>query len=253
MPQKKKIHIGTSGWNYKHWKRTFYPEELTQKKWLEYYTARFKTVEINNSFYKLPPKSNFDKWRISVPEDFIFSIKVYRYITHMKKLIDSEETLELFFDNVSALKEKTGPLLFQMPPGFKFDLKRLTEFIKKLSPKFRYTFEFRNHGWWNDETYRVLEDNNISFCQFQLAGSMTPRIVTSDLVYIRLHGPTQHPYQGSYDNNTLAEWSKQFRIWRKQGKEIYCYFDNDDSGYAAWNALELNKQVFEKNLVLSDR
>lgn len=245
----KNIHIGTSGWNYKHWKGTFYPDDLPQKKWLAYYIERFSTVEINNSFYRLPPKANFETWRKSVPDDFIFSVKVYRYITHMKKLIDSEETLNLFFENAGALKSKAGPLLLQMPPGLKFDLKRLRDFCEKLTDKFRYTFEFRNPGWWNDETYKLLEEYNMSFCLFQLAGAITPRIVTADLVYIRLHGPTQYPYQGYYDQETLSEWAAQFRKWHKEGREVYCYFDNDEKGYAAWNALELKELVHGKKII----
>lgn len=245
MLKRKNIHIGTSGWNYRHWRGTFYPEDLTQKKWLSYYIEKFKTVEINNSFYRLPPKSNFETWRNNVPENFVFSIKVYRYITHMKKLTDSEDTLKTFFDNVSALKEKTGPLLFQMPPGLKYDSMRLKDFIKKLSNKFRYTFEFRNKSWWNENTYRILEDHNISFCLFQLAGSITPRIVTADFIYIRLHGPTNYKYQGSYDKETLSEWADQFKKWQKEGKDVYCYFDNDEKGYAAWNALVLDKMIYE--------
>lgn len=250
MPQKKKIHIGTSGWNYRHWKGTFYPEDLSQKKWLSYYMERFKTVELNNSFYRMPDKSTFENWRAAVPDDFIFSVKVYRYITHLKKLIDSDETLNTFLENAGALKEKAGPLLFQMPPSFRFNSERLISFLKKLPDSFRYTFEFRNKTWWNDEAYRILEDYNISFCQFQLAGVITPKVVTSDLVYIRLHGPTSHKYQGSYTNETLAEWADQFKKWQKDGREVYCYFDNDDSGYAAWNALVLDNMVNGKQKAL---
>src|SRR5690606_9874997 len=157
--KKNKIHIGTSGWNYKHWKKNFYPADLPQKKWLEFYYGKFKTVELNNSFYRLPEEKTFDNWRKSTPEDFIFSVKASRYITHIKKLID-EEPLKEFLKRTKFLKEKLGPILFQLPPGWKYNEERFDAFLKILPDKFKFIFEFRNESWWNDNVINKLKEHN---------------------------------------------------------------------------------------------
>ena len=242
----RKIHIGTSGWGYKHWKGNFYPEDIPQKDWLQFYISKgFCTVELNSPFYHLPKKSTYEKWRNSVPEDFIFSVKASRYITHIKKLYEAKESVEKFFDSAVELKSNLGPVLFQLPPGWKFDKDRLQNFLKDLPVKNRYTFEFRNDTWWNDETLGLLKDNNIAFCIYELGGTITPKEITADFVYIRLHGPGSK-YQGDYDKKTLSEWANSFTGWKNDGKDIFCYFDNDQKGYAAKNALELN-ELIEKN------
>lgn len=239
MPERKKnrIHIGTSGWNYKHWKEKFYPSGIPQKKWLEFYYNHFKTVELNNSFYRLPEVKTFDNWRNSTPDDFIFSVKASRYITHIKKLSD-KESLQEFLKRAKHLKEKLGPILFQLPPGWKFNEERFFSFIKMLPKKYKYTFEFRNETWWNDKVLNILEENNIAFCIFEIGGKITAREVTADFIYVRLHGPGA-PYQGSYNYNVLKDWADFFSSMKKKGKEIWCYFDNDQNAYAANNAGEL--------------
>jgi uncharacterized protein YecE (DUF72 family) len=237
-----KINIGTSGWNYKHWRGRFYPEDLPQKEWLNFYMKKFKTVELNNSFYRLPSKEVFTKWRVSVPDDFIFSVKGSRYITHIKKLIDPEDALKYFIQNVKGLEAKAGPILFQLPPGWELNMDRFLNFMKALPKQFKFTFEFRNSSWWQPEVYLLLNQYNAAFCMYELGGVLSPKEITADFVYIRLHGPG-NKYQGDYDRNTLSSWAELFRLWKNKVKEIYCYFDNDQNAYAAKNALDLLKIV----------
>jgi uncharacterized protein YecE (DUF72 family) len=236
----KQIHIGTSGWHYKHWKGTFYPEELKETEQFSFYSKNFKTVEINNSFYRLPELQTFRNWRKSAPKNFIFSVKASRFITHMKKLKDTEEALTLFLKRAGELKEHLGPILFQLPPGWKINPERLELFLKKLPSGFRYTFEFRNNSWYHQDIYNLLEEYNCAFCIYELDHHLSPMINTSDFVYVRLHGP-EGKYAGSYSDKILKLWAKRSRAWSKSGKEVFIYFDNDQKGYAAFNAQSLQQ------------
>lgn len=244
MPAKeKKIHIGTSGWNYKHWRGVFYPEDLSQKEWLDFYQSRFQSVEINNSFYQLPAKSTFRQWKKTVRENFIFAVKASRYITHMKKLKDSTEPVQQFLEHASILDKTLGPVLFQLPPHWHLNRDRFSRFLDFLPRQYRYTVEFRDDSWWKEEIYQLLSEYNVAFCIYQLAGTLSPREVTADFVYVRLHGPAREAYQGQYDVQDLAGWAGAFTDWARQGKEIFCFFDNDQNGYAALDALKLQEMV----------
>jgi len=237
---KNKIYIGTSGWHYKHWIGTFYPEGTKDAEQFGYYLQHFDTVELNNSFYRLPAKETFANWRRSVPKDFIFAVKASRFITHMKKLKDPVESIEQFFDHVNALKEKLGPILFQLPPGWKLNLERLETFLSYLPKQYRYTFEFRNATWYTEEVYGLLRKHNCAFCIYELEHHLSPEIVTADFVYIRLHGPG-NKYQGSYSTATLQKWMRKCKAWLKEKKDVYVYFDNDQVGYAAFNAVKMRE------------
>jgi uncharacterized protein YecE (DUF72 family) len=238
MKRKGKVYIGTSGWHYKHWVGPFYPEKTKPKEFMKFYLQYFKTVELNNPFYHLPSKETFIQWRKQTPKDFLFSVKASRYITHNKKLKDAGESLDFFLKNVTGLKEKLGPILFQLPPSWKFNEERFEKFLKILSKTYRFTFEFRNHTWYNDRAIELLKKYKVAFCIYELAGHISPLEVTANFVYIRLHGPGGK-YQGSYDNKTLKKWAERINSWSKDGKDIYCYFDNDQAGYAAFNAEKL--------------
>lgn len=242
MKGSKQIRIGTSGWNYDHWRGPFYPEDLPHKKWLDFYCKRFKTVEVNNSFYQLPSEKTFESWRENSPSGFIFAVKASRYITHMKKLNDPKDALKNFFKRVEILGDKLGPVLFQLPPRWKSNPGRLKSFLKLLSKDYRYTFEFRDQSWWNEEIYQILSEYNAAFCIFELAGEITPKEITANFIYIRLHGPGDK-YQGQYDGQTLGGWAGAFANWSKKVKTIYCYFDNDQNGYAAQDAQRLQEMV----------
>jgi uncharacterized protein YecE (DUF72 family) len=237
-----KIYIGTSGWNYNHWIGTFYPEELKTSGHFSYYQRYFSTVELNNSFYHLPSKETFAKWRKLTSPDFLFAVKASRFITHMKKLKDPKESLKLFFSNVKALKEKLGPILFQLPPGWKINTERLEELLEHLPGKYRYVFEFRNATWYDKKIYALLREYNCCFCIYELEYHFSPVEITADFVYVRLHGP-KGKYAGSYSESVLKKWAKQCREWSKDKKDVFVYFDNDERGYAAFNALRLKELV----------
>lgn len=236
-----RIHIGTSGWHYKHWRGTFYPAELPVKQHFAYYAQHFDTVEINNSFYKLPPPSVFEDWYERSPEGFLFVIKANRFITHNLKLTRPHEPLTRLFDSILPLREKLGPILFQLPPGWKVNADRLRDFLEALPAGFRYVFEFRNETWYDASVYDLLRRHDCAFCLYDLGGHQSPMVETAGFVYIRLHGPSQNRYQGSYPAAALRKWAKRCRQWQKDGKDVFVYFDNDQLGYAAFNALQLRE------------
>ena len=240
MKSVERIHIGTSGWHYSHWQGVFYPEEMAKKEFLKYYADHFQTVEINNSFYHLPKKETLTSWRNSVPSGFIFTVKASRYITHMKKLKDPSEPLHTLLETVEVLGDKLGPILFQLPPRWQFNPQRFDNFLDSLPANHRYAFEFRDPRWFNTSAYEMMSKHRAAFCIYELAGLLSPKEVTADFIYIRLHGPGE-AYQGEYDTDALAGWAGAFYTWAKQGKEIFCYFDNDEAGYAAQDALRLQK------------
>lgn len=236
--QKNNFYIGTSGWNYPHWKGIFYPEDLSQQKWLQFYANKFSTVELNSTFYHLPKEKTYENWKNKVPDNFIYSVKASRFITHIKKLTNVEENLKIFLDGVKLLKEKLGIILFQLPPNFKFDSERLNTFLNILPSQYNYTFEFRDKSWWNDETYSLLKKKNCAFCIFELDYTLSPPIITADFIYIRLHGHKKR-YGGDYSPELLNQWAEFFTEQINLCKTIYCYFDNDENAYAVKNAVEL--------------
>src|SRR5688572_15404792 len=223
--KKGKLYIGTSGWHYKHWIGKFYPADLKPVEQLDYYLTFFDTVEINNSFYRLPTRETFLKWHRDTPSKFLFSVKASRYITHMKKLNESEDALEVFLSNAEALAEKLGTVLFQLPPGWKVNLERFDNFLGVLPRGERFVFEFRNYSWYTTEIYRLLQKYNCAFCIYELGGHESPKEVTADFVYVRLHGPG-NKYQGSYNNDRLKKWAEHLLQWSEDGKDVYIYFDN---------------------------
>ena len=245
---KNKIIIGTSGWHYKHWIGTFYPLGTKPKDQMEYFLQSFKTVELNNSFYMVPARSTFESWRKSTPHDFLFAVKANRFITHMKKLKDVRQSLDNFLLNAEGLEEKLGPILFQLPPGWKINLERLKDFLEILPPQYKYTFEFRNPTWYNDQVYELLRLHKCAFCIYELAGHFSPIVITADFVYVRLHGP-EGKYAGNYSEETLQQWARECKNWTHAGKSVYVYFDNDQLGYAAFNAKRLIELVCETDLI----
>lgn len=234
------LHIGTSGWHYKHWLGRFYPERTPASKMLAFYQQHFDTVELNNSFYQLPKKPALESWRDSTPDAFCFAVKGSRFLTHMKKLKDAEAGLQKFLGAVETLREKLGPVLFQLPPNWEADVDRLRSFLTLLPAYHRYAFEFRNPTWEQPAIYHLLGEFKVARCIFDLAGYQSPLDVTADFTYVRLHGPGGK-YQGSYSDKALAIWARRIRQWRGKLQAVYVYFDNDDSGYAAANALRLKE------------
>ncbi|MBI4462343.1 MAG: DUF72 domain-containing protein [Acidobacteria bacterium] len=235
-----RIHVGTSGWHYAHWRGPFYPEGMKSDQMLAFYCERLSTVEINNSFYRLPTRKTFRWWRQQTPAGFVFAVKASRYITHMKKLKDSRQPLRKFLSHAEALGAKLGPILFQLPPRWRRDTARLKNFLQALPRRHRFAFEFRDPSWFHREVYRLLEQHNAAFCVFDLAGLQSPRTLTADFTYLRLHGPAEQKYAGCYTREQLRAWLRACEAWAKEGaQEVFVYFDNDQAGYAARNALEL--------------
>lgn len=236
------LTIGTSGWKYKHWNGVFYPAGMKEVDQLEYYTQHFNSVELNNSFYRQPTASNFENWRDAVPSNFKYAVKANRYFTHLKKLKASQTDLDHFLNLTAHLEDHLGPILFQLPPHWKINLERLETFLVMLPKGFRYTFEFRNQSWYGVDLYVLLQKYNCSFCIYELDGHLSPMEVTADFVYIRLHGPGAK-YQGSYSERDLKKWYKLITDWSEQGKDVYLYFDNDQLGYAGFNAITLQRMI----------
>lgn len=210
---------------------------------LDFYVQHFDTVELNNSFYRLPNETAFDNWRKSTPPDFVFSLKASRFITHVKKLKDPEDASQNFLHRARRLGPKLGPIVFQLPPRFKVNIERLEILLRQLPRKFRYVFEFRDLTWITPEINELLKKFNAAFCIYELAGYHSPITVTADFAYVRLHGPTPNKYQGSYSEDRLRQWSRQINEWSKTLAAVYIYFDNDQAGFAAQNAMTLKRML----------
>jgi uncharacterized protein YecE (DUF72 family) len=205
---------------------------------LAYYAEHLLSTEINNSFYHLPEKGSLKRWDEATPDDFLLSAKASRYITHMKKLKDLEQGLNTFLQRMQILGAKLGPILFQLPPHWRSNKVRLERFLAALSKEFRYAFEFRDPSWLNADVYELLAKHGAAFCIYEFDHFISPKAVTTDLVYIRLHGP-EGAYQGSYSHRSLSNWASEIAAWAAEGRTVYCYFDNDERGYAVQNALLL--------------
>jgi uncharacterized protein YecE (DUF72 family) len=234
-----RIYIGTSGWHYKHWRGSFYPEHLRTQDWLQFYSAHFNTVELNNSFYHLPANSSFDAWRDSSPRDFLFAVKGSRFITHMKKLKDAKSSTAKFFKAAQHLQRKLGPVLFQLPPRWHVNVGRLAEFLSMVPKNHQYVFEFRDDSWYAEGVYETLKSHNAALCIHDLGGTQTPIELTADFTYLRFHGPTEARYAGSYSSATLEKWADRIGEWNQNLTSIYAYFNNDVGGFAPQNAEKL--------------
>jgi len=238
----RKIFIGTSGYIYPHWEGIFYPEDLPKSKKLEYYCQHFKTVELNNTFYRLPSKKTFESWYKRSPKDFIFAVKVSRFITHVKKLKDCKEPWKTFLERALILKEKLGPLLFQLPPFLKKDSRKLKDFIEMLyknSPKnLKFAFEFRNESWCDSEIYQILKEKNCAWVVVDSPNWPKRYEVTADFAYVRMHG-SKVLFSSDYTKEELKELANYIKKWRKQNLDVFVYFNNDAYGYAVKNAKEL--------------
>jgi uncharacterized protein YecE (DUF72 family) len=239
-----KIHIGTSGWHYKHWLGNFYPPGTTGAEMFDWYARHFDTVEINNSFYQLPSAKTFDAWRESSPRTFCLAVKASRFTTHMKKLKDPKSSSEKFFLVAERLEEKLGPILFQLPPRWKLNMERLAEFLEALPPEHKYVFEFREESWLVKPVFELLRKYNAAHCIHDFAEMKIPHEITADFSYVRFHGPTSAKYWGWYSTQELQAWARRIESWRDQLKAVYVYFNNDPEGAAVKNALELKRLLW---------
>jgi uncharacterized protein YecE (DUF72 family) len=241
-----KIHIGTSGWSYKHWRELYYPKKLATAKWLEFYAESFDTTELNASFYRLPSPETPKHWRKRVPKGFRFCVKMNRYLTHMKKLIEPEEPLARFFDIFSPMKKIMGPVLIQLPPMLKFNYDRaqhLYALLKRKYKSYEFVMEVRHDTWLQKESLSLMTKYNIGLVISQ-SGVAFPysEYVTAKNIYVRFHGPKEL-YASSYSDAMLKSFAKKFRKWVKQGHEIWIFFNNDIHGYAVGDAKRLMAMV----------
>ena len=232
------VHIGTSGWHYKHWLGDFYPPKFPPAKMLQWYTREFHTVEINNSFYRLPDEKTFREWAARVPPGFLFAVKASRFLTHMKRLKDAKDPIDLFFSRARHLGPHLGPVLFQLPPKWKADPGRLRDFLDVLPKDNSYAVEFRDDTWYTQEIFRLLQQHNVALCLHDWHTEAWAQELTANSCYIRFHG-TSGRYAGNYPDHLLQDWANKIRGWAHRLTNVYAYFNNDVGGHAIRNARSL--------------
>jgi uncharacterized protein YecE (DUF72 family) len=231
------IHVGTSGWVYAHWRGVFYPADLPGRGWFSYYARSFDTVEINNSFYRLPAADTFDGWRRQAPPGFLYAVKASRYLTHLKKLQEPEAPLDRFFANACSLGQTLGPVLYQLPPHWRINLPRFEHFLGSLPAGKTHVIEFRDESWLTEEVFQMMEHHGIAHCIHDMHPLQVPLRVTARVVYIRFHGDIEH--YGDYPPKILKTWAERIEAWHRQDHDAFVYFNNDIFGYAIKNALAL--------------
>jgi uncharacterized protein YecE (DUF72 family) len=236
--------IGTSGFNYKDWREIFYPKGLAEKNWLAFYSQHYRTVEVNATFYRHFPRSVLEKWRNTTPDEFCFTLKGPRTITHYKQLQDIQVELDNFFESAAGLEDKLSVVLWQFPGSFRYSEEtkiELDRFIEQLPHHCRQAFEFRHKGWFNDDLYSLLNRHNAGFVINDSSRFPAQESVTGNFVYLRFHGPDRL-YASSYSTSQLADWAHKIHTYMKQ-VDVYAYFNNDFDGRAIRNADELKALV----------
>ena len=231
------VRIGTSGWVYKHWRGLYYPPDLRQSEWFGFYARQFETVEINNSFYRLPSEAAFDAWRAQALPGFLYSLKASRFLTHLKKLKDPEEPIRIFFERAGRLGPALGPVLYQLPPNWRADLPRFEHFLGALPRGYLHAIEFRDPSWLVEEVFRLMEQFGVAHCIHDMPPLEVPERVTASQVYLRFHGDRDH--SGDYPTPVLEVWARRIIDWQAQGLDVYAYFNNDPGGNALRNASTL--------------
>jgi uncharacterized protein YecE (DUF72 family) len=236
------IRIGCSGWSYPHWRGQFFPENLPQAEWFARYAQVFDTVELNNTFYRLPEPTTVSQWHEQAPRDFIYAVKVSRYLTHMKKLKEPRQPLRQFVDRMRGLGSHLGPLLYQLPPNWHYDGDRLRDFLAQLPQDLVHVFEFRHQSWVNDEALALLEQHAASLCVHDMSGIDVPRVSVGRIAYVRFHG-TGPRYSGGYPEPTLRSWGRWLIEQSAGGRPSFAYFNNDAGAHAVADAQTLRRAV----------
>jgi uncharacterized protein YecE (DUF72 family) len=239
------VRVGCSGWQYRHWRGEFYPADLAVGRWFDHYASIFDTVEINNTFYRLPERETFAAWKRRAPAGFLYAVKASRFLTHMKKLKDPEEPLERLFSRLGALGRRLGPVLYQLPPRWKIDRERLERFLHALPRSSRHVMEFRDPSWYENGTMALLERHRVALCLHDMPGSATARRRVGPFVYVRFHGASG-TCSGSYPDARLAGWADWLHAQRAAGVDVFAYFNNDVGGHAPRNALTLRRFLEER-------
>jgi uncharacterized protein YecE (DUF72 family) len=238
-----RVLIGTSGWHYDSWRGSFYPKGLPLKAQLQYYASQFEAAELNGVFYRTPTPDAVKSWKAQTGNDFVFTWKASKFITHWKRLTaNSANSLELMESRLSLLSDKAALVLFQLPPNFRADVARLSAFLRMLSPRRRYSFEFRHPSWYCPPIMRLLSEENISLCISDHHDAPAPWKRTADFVYVRGHGPGGQ-YKGHYSVDALTAWAKRIRSWKAQGYDVFVFFDNDQKSAAPIDAMKLKQML----------
>ncbi len=240
------LHIGTSGWSYKEWKGFFYPPTIKTTDWLSYYATIFDCTEINMSFYHLPKQQTVDKWANAVPEGFKFCPKMSRYVTHIKRLKNIEDSLDKFFNVFNPIANRLGPVLIQLPPSLKYDRDIVATFIQSLLIKYpmhRYALEARHESWINDDAFQLLRDNNIAWVISQSGvGFPYAEVVTANHIYLRFHGP-EKLFDSSYSEEMLQYYAYRISGWLREGFDVWAFFNNTMNGHAIQNVRDIRQMI----------
>jgi uncharacterized protein YecE (DUF72 family) len=241
-----RLRIGCSGWNYQHWRNgVFYPPRCAARNWLRWYARFFDTVEINMTFYRLPKPVSVARWVEESPDDFVFALKVSRYVTHIKRLLDVPQHLPILYERIEPLlrSPKLGPLLWQLPPTYACDLDRLAEALEHLHDGHRHAFEFRHPSWFREETYTLLREHGVALVigDRPQVNDFQAHELTADFTFVRFHGGT-HGANGNYAHDELDEWAQRIARWSRE-VDVFAYFNNDWEGYAIENALYLKARL----------
>jgi uncharacterized protein YecE (DUF72 family) len=241
------LYVGTSGYNYSHWRERFYPPGLPSQAWLGFYAERFNTVELNVTFYRQPRPRTFEGWRLATPADFRFAVKGHRLITHLRRLRDVADAVAVFFKGAAVLEEKLAVVLWQLPPGLRADPGLLSAFCALLkenpvAARVRHAFEFRHRSWFAPATCDILTAGKFALCIADSPRWPRAEEVTADFVYLRFHGG-ERLYRSRYALDELAGWARKIRAWLEEGRDVYAYFNNDAEGHALANAGELRTLV----------
>lgn len=236
--------IGTSGWNYHHWRSgVFYPQQVKgSKAQLAHYATVFDTVEVNSTFYHLPRPSTCEAWRLQSPQGFTFALKGPRIITHRQRLQGSQELLAQFLTSASRLQDRLGPILWQLPPGFSVDVLSLETFLRLHPVGLRVAFEFRHRSWFCDAVYQILARYNAALVWADSPKYPLVEVITASFAYCRLHGH-EVMYMSGYSDEQLGGWAGRVRQWLGEGRDVYVYFDNDAEGHAPWDAIRLREMI----------
>ncbi len=233
------LRVGTSGYQYDHWRGVFYPEKLSRREWFAYYARQFDTVEINNTFYGLPGAETFDNWRKQAPEEFCYTLKFSRYGSHTKRLKEPRATIKTFLQRARRLKTKLGPILVQLPPRWNVDSARLSQFLQAAPRSLRWAVELRDPSWLRPEVFAILARHNAALCIHDMIQDH-PRLITADWTYLRFHGVR---YAGSYAPQALTAQARWIKQRLDAGIDVFAYFNNDAQGHAVKNAAALQTYV----------
>ena len=233
-----RVHIGTSGWQYASWRERFYPRGVAQRLWLPYYAERFSCVEVNNTFYNLPESQTFRNWREATPTDFEFVLKASRYLTHVRRLREPEDSVRLFMERSRPLRRRTAAVLLQLPPRFHVDVARLRQTLRAFPRTLRIAVEFRDHTWFTDEVRELLARRNVALCRADRQGACSePDWRTADWMYVRFHEGDGTPAP-CYRRRTLAGWAARIAASAPRVGDVYVFFNNDPLACAVRNATE---------------